>query len=156
MLTARAEEMDRVVGLSMGADDYVVNPFSPRELTERVKAILRRSGNPPSTPASTVLRHGALSLDPEKRIVAINGKPVSLSPSEYTLLYTLMKSPGRVYTRSDLLGSLYEGGESVVDRVVDVHIGKLRRKIETEPSQPHYVETVHGIGYRFADREPSA
>lgn len=155
ILTARAEEMDRVVGLSMGADDYVVKPFSPRELTERVKAILRRANIAPPVEVSTVLRHGSLSLDPDKRIVAIDGKPVSLTPSEYTLLHTLMKSPGRVYTRGDLLGSLYEGGESVVDRVVDVHIGKLRRKIETEPSQPHYVETVHGIGYRFADRETS-
>lgn len=153
MLTARAEEMDRVVGLSMGADDYVVKPFSPRELTERVKAILRRTGAAASPSEPTVLRHGALALDPEKRSVTVNGNPVSLTPSEYTMLFTLMKSPGRVYTRSDLLSRLYEGGESVVDRVVDVHIGKLRRKIETEPSQPRYVETVHGIGYRFTDRE---
>lgn len=156
MLTARAEEMDRVVGLSIGADDYVVKPFSPRELTERVKAILRRVGSSPSSSASTVLRHDGLTLDPEKRSVTVDGKPVSLTPSEYTLLFTLMKSPGRVYTRGDLLGRLYERGESVVDRVVDVHIGKLRRKIEPEPSEPRYVETVHGVGYRFAEQENGA
>lgn len=153
MLTARAEEMDRVVGLSMGADDYVVKPFSPRELTERVKAILRRTGEQTVPAGSKILRHGALTLDPEKRTVAMDGTAVALTPSEYTLLFTLMKSPGRAYSRSDLLGSLYEHGESVVDRVVDVHIGKLRRKIEPDASQPRYVETVHGIGYRFADRK---
>ncbi len=153
MLTARAEEMDRVVGLSMGADDYVVKPFSPRELTERVKAILRRTGEQGTVTHAKILRHGALTLDPEKHIVALDGTAVPLTPSEYTLLHTLMKSPGRAYSRSDLLNSLYEGGESVVDRVVDVHIGKLRRKIEPDASQPRFVETVHGIGYRFADRD---
>jgi DNA-binding response OmpR family regulator len=90
----------------------------------------------------------------DKRIVTAGGKTVSLTPSEFTLLQTLMASPGRVYTRSDLIDRLYEGGESVVDRVVDVHIGKLRRKIENAAGQPRYIETVHGIGYRFADAEP--
>jgi DNA-binding response OmpR family regulator len=151
ILTARADEMDRVVGLSIGADDYVVKPFSPRELVERVKAILRRSG--PAATTATVFRHGALALDTDKRRVTVAGKPAALTPSEFTLLQTLMASPGRVYTRADLLNKLYAGGESVVDRVVDVHIGKLRRKIETHPSQPRFIETVHGIGYRFTDAD---
>jgi DNA-binding response OmpR family regulator len=150
MLTARAEEVDKIVGFSLGADDYVVKPFSPRELVERVKAILRRAaGTPPA--AGTVLHHGALVLEPDKRKVTLDGTPVRLTPSEYTLLHTLMAAPGRVFTRDELLGRLYTGGEVVVDRVVDVHIGKLRRKIEPGPSSPTYVHTVHGIGYRFAD-----
>ncbi|NKB57160.1 MAG: response regulator [Alphaproteobacteria bacterium] len=152
ILTARAEEMDRVVGLSIGADDYVVKPFSPRELVERVKAILRRAGPAAANPTS-VMEHNGLMVDVEKRRVTVDGTLVALTPSEFTLLEALMTSPGRVYTRADLLNRLYAGGESVVDRVVDVHIGKLRRKIETESSRPRYIETVHGIGYRFADSD---
>ncbi len=155
ILTARADEMDRVVGLSIGADDYVVKPFSPRELVERVKAILRRT-DAASAPVSTVFSHGALVLDEEKRRVTVDGELATLTPSEFTLLHTLMGSPGRVYTREDLLNKLYAGGESVVDRVVDVHIGKLRRKIESAPSEPRYIETVHGVGYRFTDADDSA
>lgn len=155
ILTARAEEMDRVVGLSIGADDYVVKPFSPRELVERVKAILRRSASV-TTPTATVYRYDGLALDTEKRRVTLEGVAVSLTPSEYTLLRTLIAAPGRVFTREDLLNRLYAGGESVVDRVVDVHIGKLRRKIEPDPSHPHYIETVHGVGYRFADADASS
>jgi DNA-binding response OmpR family regulator len=155
MLTARAEEMDRVVGFSIGADDYVVKPFSPRELVERVKAILRRAGPVPASTAA-ILRYGGLTLDAEKRRVTVDGELVALTPSEFTMLETLMESPGRVYTRADLLNRLYTGGESVVDRVVDVHIGKLRRKIEPESAPPRYIETVHGIGYRFSDAETSS
>ena len=148
MLTARADEVDRVVGFSLGADDYVVKPFSPRELVERVKAILRRA-RPPAD--GEPLRHGALELDPEKRKVTHNGDEIALTPSEYKLLHALMARPGRAFTRDELLGRLYEHGETVVDRVVDVHIGKLRHKIEPDPSQPRYIETVHGVGYRFAE-----
>ncbi len=148
MLTARADEVDRVVGFSLGADDYVVKPFSPRELVERVKAILRRARPPADDEA---LRHGALVLDPEKRKVSHGGDEIALTPSEYKLLHALMARPGRAFTRDELLSRLYEHGETVVDRVVDVHIGKLRHKIEPEPSRPRYVETVHGVGYRFAE-----
>ena len=147
--------MDRVVGLSIGADDYVVKPFSPRELIKRVKTILRRTAARPGAPDG-VLRHGALMLDADKRIVAADGRTISLTPSEFTLLQTLMASPGRVYTRSDLLDRLYAGGESVVDRVVDVHIGKLRRKIENRNAPAHFIETVHDIGHRFTDAEPDS
>ncbi len=150
MLTARADEVDRVVGFALGADDYVVKPFSPRELVERVKAILRRAR---PVADGEVLRHGALVLDPETRKVTHSGVEVALTPSEYKLLHALMARPGRAFSRDELVGRLYEHGETVVDRVVDVHIGKLRHKIEPDPSRPRYIETVHGVGYRFAERD---
>jgi len=99
-----------------------------------------------------VLRHDGLTLDPEKRKVTHSGVEVALTPSEYKLLHALMARPGRAFSRDELVGRLYEHGETVVDRVVDVHIGKLRHKIEPEPSRPRYIETVHGVGYRFAER----
>lgn len=148
MLTARAEEVDRIVGFSLGADDYVIKPFSPRELVERVKAILRRSGG---AVEEAVLRHGALALDAEKHKLTVDGDAIALTPSEFKLLHALMTRPGRVFSRDELLDRLYEGGETVIDRVVDVHIGKLRQKIEPEPATPRYVLTVHGVGYSFAE-----
>jgi DNA-binding response OmpR family regulator len=147
---AREEEIDRVAGLSLGADDYVVKPFSPRELVERVKAILRRA-RPAGSPSGEVLSHKGLALDPEKRKVTLNGQPVSLTTSEYKLLRTLMSAPGRVFTREELLRGFYPHGEAVVDRVIDVHINKLRQKIEEDPSSPCYVLTVRGFGYRFVE-----
>jgi DNA-binding response OmpR family regulator len=150
ILTAREEEMDRVLGLSLGGDDYVVKPFSPRELVARVKAILRRA-RPEPTKGKDKLSHGELVLDLEKRKVTLNGQPVSLTVSEYTLLHALMSAPGRVFSREELLNHLYPRGGAVVDRVVDVHIGKLRQKIEEEPSRPKYVLTVRGVGYQFAE-----
>jgi DNA-binding response OmpR family regulator len=150
MLTARGEEVDRIVGFSLGADDYVVKPFSPRELVERVKAILRRTRG--ATDArQTVLACDGLVLDTEKYTVSLNGQPVALTPSEYKLLRTLMSRPGRVFSRDELLDHINGPGEVVVDRVIDVHIGKLRRKIESDPSTPHYISTVRGIGYRLAE-----
>ena len=149
-LTARDEEADRVAGLEIGADDYVVKPFSPRELVARVKAILRRSENM-LQPRSKVLTMGSLTLSEEKRRVMIDGRNVSVTGSEFTLLHTLMAKPGRVFSREELLDRLYPNGEPVVDRVVDVHIGKLRRKIECDSSQPSLIRTVRGIGYQLAD-----
>ena len=149
MLTAREDEMDRVVGFSMGADDYVVKPFSPRELVERVKAILRRVDAAGRGAQEQVLSRGALVLEPLKHKVSLDGEAVALTRSEYKLLHCLMGAPGRVYSRAELLDRLYSGGETVVDRVVDVHIGKLRQKIEPDPSNPTYIHTVHGVGYRF-------
>ncbi|PID40340.1 MAG: DNA-binding response regulator [Proteobacteria bacterium] len=152
MLTARGEEIDRVVGLTLGADDYVVKPFSPRELVARVKAVLRRSA-PVEKPADTVLIHAGLCLDLDKRRLTVDGASVSLTPHEYALLGALMAAPGRTFTRDELLDCLYPDGEAVViDRVVDVHIGKLRQKIEPLPAKPRYIFTARGIGYRFADR----
>lgn len=150
MLTAREDEIDRVMGLSIGADDYVVKPFSPRELVERVKAILRRT-HPFSEKMSSVLTHGELALDPEKHKVTVGDRIISLTTLEYKLLHALMRSPGRVFSRNELLDHFYEQGEIVVDRVVDVHIGKLRQKIEKDPAQPQFIHTVRGFGYRFAD-----
>jgi DNA-binding response OmpR family regulator len=152
MLTARGEEIDRVAGLTLGADDYVVKPFSPRELMARVKAVLRRSA-PSARPADAVLTHADLCLDLDKRRLTANGAPVELTPHEYALLAALMAAPGRTFNRDELLDCLYPDGEAmVIDRVVDVHIGKLRQKIEPRPATPRHILTVRGIGYRFADR----
>ena len=152
MLTARGDEVDRVSGLSLGADDYVVKPFSPRELVERVKAVLRRTQRPLKE-ESRVWIHATLRLDLKKRRISVENRSVDLTPHEYRLLETLMTSPGRIYTRDELLDRLYPMGEAmVIDRVVDVHIGKLRQKIEPKPSDPQYILTVRGVGYRFADR----
>ena len=148
MLTARREEMDRISGLTMGADDYVVKPFSPRELVARVRAVLRRG----RTRQETVLTYGDLTMDLEKRMVSLKGKPVFLTPHEYRLLEALLSAPGKSFTREELLEHLYPKGEAVViDRVVDVHIGKLRQKIETDPVSPKLILTVRGMGYRFAE-----
>ena len=151
MLTARGEEMDRVSGLTLGADDYMVKPFSPRELVARVKAVLRRTA--PVVPSSTILlRHGDLELDRDKRRLSLKGRPLEVTPHEYALLEALMGSPGRVFTRDELLGRLYPKGEAmVIERVVDVHVGKLRQKIEADPASPRYILTARGLGYRFAD-----
>jgi DNA-binding response OmpR family regulator len=151
MLTARAEEMDRVVGLSIGADDYVVKPFSPRELVERVKAILRRTTVRADPSAAVILESGPIRLDPERHAVTMNGADVSLTPSEFKLLQTMMQAPGKVFSRDELLDRLYDNGGVVVDRVIDVHMGKLRQKLEPDPSTPQFLLTVHGVGYRFAD-----
>ena len=151
MLTAREEETDRVAGLAMGADDYVVKPFSPRELVERVKAILRRARTV-APPAPSGLRScGGLELDPGKRTVTLDGRPITLTSLEYKLLHALMNSPGKAFSREDLLGHCHQNGIAVIDRVIDVHIGKLRQKIERDPSRPRYVLTVRGYGYRFGD-----
>ena len=152
MLTAREEEIDRVLGFSLGADDYVVKPFSPRELVERVKAILRRT-QPAPTLAARVLKFGQLQLDPEKHKVTLGKKAINLTTSEYKLLHTLMASPGRVFSRAELLRKFYAQEEAVIERVIDVHINKLRQKIETDPSNPTIIETVRGFGYCLADNE---
>ncbi len=151
ILTAREEEMDRVLGLSLGADDYVVKPFSPRELVARVKAILRRVRQH-TAKKQPPLSLGALTMNHEKHRVTLKGQPVSLTLSEYKLLETLMAAPGRVFTREELLNSLYPTGESVIDRVIDVHIGKLRQKIEDDATRPRYIQTVRGLGYRLTER----
>ena len=151
MLTARGEEIDRVSGLTMGADDYVSKPFSPRELVARVRAVLRRTAEKEGN-RKAVFSHGPLSLDPDQRRVRVHGNPIHLTRHEYVLLETLMRTPGRIFTRDELLEKLYPAGEGiVVDRVVDVHVGKLRQKIEQDPSNPRYILTARGLGYRFAD-----
>jgi DNA-binding response OmpR family regulator len=151
ILSAREEEVDRVSGLTLGADDYVVKPFSPRELVARVKAILRR-GRLATAKDHKLLSLGDLVLDPEKRRVTLRGDPVLLTPHEFNLLLALMSSPGKVFTRQELLTHIYPRREAIViDRVVDVHIGKLRQKIEKDPSDPKSILTVRGVGYQFVD-----
>ncbi|WP_029914082.1 response regulator transcription factor [Pelobacter seleniigenes] len=153
MLTAREEEIDRVLGFSLGADDYVIKPFSPRELVERVKAILRRTRTPQSQAVARLLKHGPLCLEPEKHKVTLGGKAVNLTSTEYILLHTLMSAPGRLFSRGELLRKFYEHEEAVVERVIDVHINKLRQKIERDPARPVFIETVRGFGYRFSEDE---
>lgn len=152
-LTARDDETDRLLGLGLGADDYVLKPFSPREVVARIKGILRRTRAARSSNRQTeLLSHGQLMLDTTKRRVSLDGQSLELTRIEYTLLMTLMSSPGRVFQRDEIISQLYPNGELVVDRVVDVHIGKLRQKIEIDPTEPKYIITVRGIGYRFADQ----
>ncbi len=151
MLTARGEEVDRISGLTLGADDYVTKPFSPRELVARVKAVLRR-GRISTSSVNKILSFEDLVLDPEKRKVSLKNRPVQLTPHEYALLHALMVSPGRIFTRDELLNHLYPEREAfVIDRVIDVHIGKLRQKIEDHPSNPRYILTARGVGYYFTE-----
>jgi DNA-binding response OmpR family regulator len=150
ILSAKENEVDRVLGLSLGADDYVVKPFSPREVVARIKAILRRT-RPDRPSDSRVLSHGGLVLDRHKRSVTVNGKRVAPTPSEYKLLEAMMAVPGKAFVRDELLNCLYPVGDPVIDRVVDVHVGKLRQKIEADPANPRYILTNRGVGYRFAD-----
>jgi DNA-binding response OmpR family regulator len=151
ILSAREEEVDRVSGLTLDADDYVVKPFSPRELVARVKAILRR-GRLSTMTNKRLWSYDGLVLDQEKRKITLNGSQILLTPHEFNLLQTLMAFPGKVFTRNELLNRLYPRHEAVViDRVVDVIIGKLRQKIEKDPSNPQFILTVRGIGYKFAE-----
>lgn len=157
MLTARAEEIDKIVGLSVGADDYVTKPFSPRELVARVKAMLRRPRNAlragPEEPVP--LRAGELVIDRARYEVTLRGRPVSLTSREFTLLATLAEHPGRVFTRAQLLERVW-GSEYYDDHVVEVHIANLRRKLEDDPARPRYLHTVRGVGYRFEWRPEEA
>ncbi|MEW6180622.1 MAG: response regulator transcription factor [Chloroflexota bacterium] len=151
VLTARLEENDKVVGLELGADDYVTKPFSMRELTARVRAVLRRMDKAVAAPER--LRRGQIELDRTSRLVWVNGKEVELTPSEFEILAAFMETPGKVFSRLELLeriqGDAYEGYE----RTIDVHIRNLRLKIEPDPAEPKYIETVYGAGYRFAVRD---
>jgi two-component system alkaline phosphatase synthesis response regulator PhoP len=147
LLTARLEETDKVLGLELGADDYVTKPFGMRELVARIRAVLRRSGQE-ALPAE-VLRVADITLDKSNRLVQVGDRSVHLTPSEFDLLAALMSAPGRVFSRDILLeqvqGVAFEG----IERTIDVHIRNLRTKIEPDPRHPRYIETVFGVGYRF-------
>lgn len=148
ILTARLAEEDKVVGLELGADDYVTKPFSMRELTARVRAVLRRTGQ--VAPPATVLQAGDVTVDRDSRLVTVGDQRIDLTPSEFDLLTTLIAHPGRAFTRGELLdrvqGMNFEGYE----RTIDVHVSNLRNKMEQDPRHPRYIETVFGVGYRFA------
>ena len=153
MLTARVDETDQVLGLELGADDYVTKPFSPRTLVARVRAVLRRARGGPTPP--DVLRVGDVVLDRETHRVTVGGREVDLTPTEFNLLEVLLSAPGRVFTRADLLDRVLGDEAYVFERTIDAHVKNLRRKIEPDPADPRYVVTVRGAGYKFSE-DPDA
>jgi two-component system, OmpR family, alkaline phosphatase synthesis response regulator PhoP len=155
LLTARSSELDRVVGLEMGADDYVTKPFSIPELMARVKALLRRveALQGEAVSKKTIHAGGELLIDTEKRSVALNNRPVELTAKEFDLLVQFAKHPGRVYTRMELLNLVWGYGYEGYEHTVNSHINRLRAKIEADPARPRYILTVWGIGYKFSDAE---
>ena len=156
MLTARSNEVDRVLGLEVGADDYLIKPFSIRELVARVKAILRRTDTyaRQSREVPGPLRAASLTLDPDRREVHLGDEPVRLTAKEFDLLHHFMRHPGRVYSRAELLDQVWGYGFDGYEHTVNSHINRLRAKIEADPSSPQRILTVWGVGYKFAD-EPS-
>ncbi len=149
IVTARGDETDRITGLELGADDYVVKPFSPRELVARVRAVLRRTERP--VVDADQIRVRELTMDVPRMRASISGRPVELTPTEFQLLVALARQPGRVYTRNQLLDAVHGVAFESYERAIDAHIKNLRRKIEAQPAEPEYILTVYGVGYRFAD-----
>jgi phosphate regulon transcriptional regulator PhoB len=150
MLTAKGEEVEKILGLEMGADDYMAKPFSPRELVARVKAVLRRSKEKPVS--EKILKIGDLEIDRERYVVSVRTKPVKLSATEFKLLLFLAERKGKVFSRDQLLDAVWRDEAFVEPRTVDVHIRRLRSNIEEDPAQPKYIKTMRGIGYFFDAR----
>jgi len=154
MLTARDDEVDKVLGLELGADDYITKPFSIRELRSRIRAVLRRAGLQADHPADGTNEAGAITIDPAKRAVTVDGDRVQLTYVEFEVLHTLASHPGRVYSRQALLEAVWGDSAYREPRTIDVHIRHLREKIEPDPREPAYIFTVRGVGYRFRDAGP--
>jgi DNA-binding response OmpR family regulator len=149
VVTARDTELDKLLGLELGADDYVTKPFSPRELVARVRAVLRRSER--ATEPKDRIEVGDLALDIPRLRASVAGRPVDLTPTEFSLLLTLAREPGRVFTRAQLLDAVHGVAFEAYERAIDAHVKNLRRKLEPEPGRPRYVLTVYGVGYRVAE-----
>ncbi|MEK6206322.1 MAG: response regulator transcription factor [Chloroflexota bacterium] len=149
MLTGRSEESDKLVGLELGADDYVTKPFSPKELVARVRAVLRRTERPRS--ATEIVRVGEVTLDIPRMRTTVADRTVTLTPTEFQLVATMAREPGRVFTRSQLLDAVHGVAFESYERAIDAHVKNLRQKLEPDPATPRYVLTVYGVGYRFAE-----
>jgi DNA-binding response OmpR family regulator len=152
MLTARDDELDKVLGLELGADDYITKPFSIREFRSRVRALLRRARSRPEAAADERIEHEGLVIDVARRTVEVRGEPVQLTYVEFELLRVLATAPGRVFSRRMLLEALWKSADYRDPRTIDVHVRHLREKLEAEPRLPEYILTVRGVGYRFRDR----
>jgi DNA-binding response OmpR family regulator len=150
MLTARVDESDKLVGLELGADDYVTKPFSPKELVARVRAVFRRIDAAPER--GDVIRSGDVTLDKRRMQAKVGDRPIDLTTTEFELLATLARQPGRVFTRAQLLDAIRGEAVESFDRAIDAHIKNVRRKLEPDPRHPRYVLTVHGVGYKFGER----
>jgi two-component system alkaline phosphatase synthesis response regulator PhoP len=148
MLTARDDESDKLIGLELGADDYVTKPFSPRELVARVRAVLRRQA---AAGASEVLRAGELTLDLPRMRLTRGGEAIELTATEFTMLAAMAREPGRVFTRSQLLDAIHGVAFESFERAIDAHVKNIRRKLEPDPRAPRHLQTVYGVGYRLAD-----
>ena len=151
MLTARGDESDKLVGLELGADDYLTKPFSPKELVARVRAVLRRTENALSRPGREIIRAAELTLDLPRMRATLGQRPIELTPTEFELLAALAGQPGRIFTRAQLLDAVHGVAFESYERAIDAHIKNIRRKLEPNPRQPRYVLTVYGVGYKFAD-----
>ena len=154
MLTARDDELDKLLGLELGADDYLTKPFSPRELVARVRAVLRRVDAAAEPDAVTLIRAGDLTLDLPRMRADLAGRTIDLTPTEFALLAAMARQPGRIFTRSQLLDAVHGVAFESYERAIDTHIKNVRRKLEPDPRRPVLVLTVYGVGYRFADERP--
>ena len=152
MLTARGEETDKLIGLELGSDDYIVKPFSPKELVARVRAVLRRSETQSSQTNKDLLRVADVTIDLPRMSVTVADKPIELTHTEFQLLTTLAQQPGRLFTRAQLLDAVRGVAFESYERAIDAHIKNIRRKIEPDPREPRYILTVYGVGYKFAEQ----